>query len=75
MRHPDRVETLYRVFSLMLCCRSCTLLQQRIVRLDVITFLDGTLVTAQPSFGELVDALVGTGSTGLDHVQNASFVR
>ena len=42
---------------------------------NVFTLGHGTLVTAQTSLGELVHALVGRGSSGLDHVEDATFVR
>ena len=43
--------------------------------LDVFSFGHGALVTAQTSLGKLVHALVGGRPSGLDHVENTTFVR
>ena len=52
--------------------RSSSLL--RINILDIFSLFDGRLVAAESVLGILVNALVGGGSTGFDHVENASFV-
>jgi len=43
--------------------------------LDVVPLDDGPLVTPEPLLGELVDALVGGRSAGLDHVEDPPLVR
>lgn len=43
--------------------------------LDVLTLVDGALVGPEAVLGEFVDALVGGGSSGLDHVEDAALVR
>jgi hypothetical protein len=47
----------------------------RIDRLDIFTLGQGPLVATQTTLGKFVNALVGTGTTRLDHVENAAFVR
>lgn len=42
--------------------------------LDIFSLLQGTLVGAQSLLGKFVNALVGSGSTGFDHIQNSAFI-
>ena len=43
--------------------------------LDIFSFDQSTLVASQSSLGELVNTLVGSRSSRLDHIQNTSLVR
>lgn len=47
----------------------------RVDLLDVVPLQEGALVRPEPSLGELVDALVGRTSPGLDHVEDPALVR
>lgn len=63
-------------FALQLVATGCgagTLLGVHL--LDVVALEESTLVRSQPSLGELVNAFVGRTATGLDHVEDATFVR
>jgi hypothetical protein len=46
----------------------------RVDILDIITLGEGALVASETSLGKLVDTLVDTGSTRLDHVEYAAFI-
>ena len=43
--------------------------------LDVFSLGQSTLVGTQTSLGELVNALIGRGSSSLDHIQNSALIR
>lgn len=47
----------------------------RVDVLDVFTLGQGSLVATQALLGELVDALVDTSSSGLDHIQYTALIR
>ena len=42
--------------------------------LDIFSLGQSTLVGTQSLLGEFVNALVGSGSTGLDHIQNTALI-
>ena len=42
--------------------------------LDVFSLGQSTLVGTQTSLGELVNALIGRGSSSLDHIQNSALI-
>lgn len=42
--------------------------------LDVFSLGQGTLVGTETSLGKLVHALIGRGSSSLDHIQNSAFI-
>ena len=58
----------------MFSCRSPSTLR-RIDILNVFSLLQSTLVSPKSVLGKLVNALVGRGTTRLDHIQNTTLIR
>ena len=46
----------------------------RVDILDIFTLVDGAFVRAQTTLGKLVNSLIGTAPSRLDHVENAALV-